>query len=81
MKVYFTPHFHRSHHKLSVNTKKAFDKQMVYLWRDINHPSLHAKKYDEKRNIWQIRVTSRHRAYFEIKEGVFIFHEIKAQSD
>ena len=33
--------------------KKAFFKQLRFLADDLHHPSLHAKKYDESRAIWQ----------------------------
>lgn len=36
--------------------QKAFIKQLSFLVRNIQHPSLHAKKYDESRAIWQARV-------------------------
>lgn len=36
--------------------RKAFHKQLAFLERDLHHPSLHAKKYDEARDIWQARV-------------------------
>jgi hypothetical protein len=31
--------------------RKAFHKPLVFLERDLHHPSLHAKKYDEARDI------------------------------
>ena len=42
------------------------DKQLHYLLDDIRHPSLDAKKYDERRDIWQARVTRDYRMYFRI---------------
>ena len=39
-----------------VRIRKAFHKQLAFLERDLRHPSLHAKKYDEARDIWQARV-------------------------
>lgn len=46
--------------------RKAFLKQLGLLERDLRHPSLHAKKYDEAADIWQARVNSNWRFYFRI---------------
>jgi hypothetical protein len=32
--------------------RKAFDKQVGLLLENLNHPSLHAKKYDESLDLW-----------------------------
>ncbi len=81
MRIYFTPHFQRNYHKLSKEVQSAFDKQLTYLLKNIRHPSLRAKKYDESRNLWQARATDSHRFYFEIKGNLYIFHEIKAHKN
>lgn len=46
--------------------QKAFIKQLNFLARNLQHPSLHAKKYDEARAIWQARVNDDWRFYFTI---------------
>jgi mRNA-degrading endonuclease RelE of RelBE toxin-antitoxin system len=46
--------------------RKAFYKQAGFLIRNIRHPSLHAKKYDEASGIWQARITESWRFYFLI---------------
>jgi hypothetical protein len=33
--------------------RKAFDTQIGFLLGSLNHPSLHAKKYDESIDFWQ----------------------------
>lgn len=33
------------------NVKRAFEKQLRFLVDNLQHPSLHAKKYDESRDI------------------------------
>jgi mRNA-degrading endonuclease RelE of RelBE toxin-antitoxin system len=35
------------------NVRRAFEKQLRFLAADIQHPSLHAKKYGESRDLWQ----------------------------
>jgi hypothetical protein len=46
--------------------QKAFIKQINFLVRDLKHPSLHAKKYDEAEGRWQARVNGDWRFYFNI---------------
>lgn len=55
----------------------AFEKQLRFLLRDIRHPSLRAKKYDEANDIWQARVTSNVRFYFSIADGAFVILDIE----
>jgi mRNA-degrading endonuclease RelE of RelBE toxin-antitoxin system len=38
------------------NIRRAFEKQLRFLAGNIQHPSLHAKKYDEGQDLWQARV-------------------------
>jgi len=45
--------------------RKAFFKQAAFLERNLQHPSLHAKKYDEKSDLWQARVNQDWRFYFQ----------------
>ena len=37
--------------------QKAFEKQARILTANLLHPSLHAKKYSESKDLWQARVT------------------------
>lgn len=57
--------------------KDKFWKQLSYLLRDIRHPSLHAKKYDEARGVWQARVDVNIRFYFLIEGDTYVLLEIK----
>lgn len=81
MKASFTPHFKRNYQKLPKEIQRAFDKQLVHLLSNFRHPSLRAKKYDEKRNLWQARVTRNYRFYFEIKADGYTLHEIQPHED
>jgi mRNA interferase RelE/StbE len=47
--------------------QKAFYKQLRFLADNLNHPSLHAKKYAEAKDIWQGRVNRNWRFYFTIE--------------
>ena len=55
-----------------LNVRKAFFKQIRFLTENLNHPSLHAKKYDEARDLWQARVNRGWRFYFIIKDNTCI---------
>jgi mRNA-degrading endonuclease RelE of RelBE toxin-antitoxin system len=52
------------------NVKRAFEKQLRFLVDNLQHPSLHAKKYDESRDIWQARVNENWRFHFTITDDV-----------
>jgi mRNA interferase RelE/StbE len=58
--------------------RKAFYKQLAFLERDLHHPSLRAKKYDEVRDIWQARVTRNWRFYFNIVDDTYLIREVMA---
>ena len=49
-----------------VPVQKAFIKQLNFLIRNLKHPSLHAKKYDEGADFWQARVNDDRRFYFRV---------------
>ncbi len=58
--------------------RKAFYKQLGFLERDLHHPSLHAKKYDEARDIWQARVSRDWRFYFKIVDDAYVIRDVVA---
>jgi len=66
MKYERTSHFKREFRRFSDDVRRAFNKQATFLLKDLRHPSLRAKKYDEARDIWQARVTDNVRFYFQI---------------
>jgi len=76
MKVLFTARFHRSFADAPEDVKKAFDKQLSLLLRDLRHPSIRAKKYDATR--WQGRVTRGWRFYFRIEDDTYVVLDIMA---
>jgi len=77
MKLYPTAHFVREYNKLPQPLQKKTDKAMRFLLQNLRHSSLKAKKYDEKRGIWQARVTRNYRFYFVIKGNAYILLEVK----
>lgn len=56
--------------------RRAFYKQLRFLVRNLQHPSLRAKKYDETQDIWQARVTHDWRFYFTIDGDTYRIQNI-----
>ena len=57
--------------------QKAFIKQLNFLVRNLHHPSLHAKKYDEAPDRWQARINDDWRFYFTIAGDTHHIIELK----
>jgi len=81
MRYTTTPRFDRAFKKFSPDVRKAFRKQAAFLLRDIRHPSLRAKKYDESQGVWQARVTDNIRCYFAIRMDCYVFLDIEKHRD
>ena len=71
MKLFYTDRFRRSYASAPPNIQRAFDRRAALLVRDLRHPSLRAKKYDETRGIWQARVNGGWRFYFMIEGDTY----------
>ncbi|MGA2185214.1 MAG: hypothetical protein ABSH47_19520 [Bryobacteraceae bacterium] len=56
--------------------RRAFEKQLRFLVGNIQHPSLHAKKYDETRDLWQARVNKDWRFYFTITDDIYRIEDV-----
>ena len=56
--------------------QRAFDKQLTFLLRNLLHPSLHAKKYDESKDLWQARVNQGWRFYFTIANDTYRIEKV-----
>jgi mRNA-degrading endonuclease RelE of RelBE toxin-antitoxin system len=77
MRYEFTFKFIKSYHSFPNNIQLKFDKQLGYLLKNIKHPSLHSKKFDEAEDIWQARVDQNIRFYFKINDDIYILLNIK----
>ena len=62
--------------KLPTPIRKALYKQAAFLVDNLQHPSLHAKKYDEGEDKWQARVNRSWRFYFKIVGDTYIIEDI-----
>jgi mRNA-degrading endonuclease RelE of RelBE toxin-antitoxin system len=58
--------------------RRAFDKQLRYLAGNLRHPSLHAKKFDASRDLWQARVGKGWRFYFTIAGDTYRIEDVIA---
>lgn len=72
MKPEFSEKFRRNYDELNNETQNKFDKQLRFLVNDLRYPSLHAKKVDETKGVWQARVDRDWRFYFKIEKDSYI---------
>lgn len=71
MRINVSHRARRQYEALSSTLRHQVDKQLAHLLTDLRHPSLHAKKYDEKEGLWQGRVTRDWRFYFTIEADTY----------
>jgi mRNA-degrading endonuclease RelE of RelBE toxin-antitoxin system len=76
VKLRFTERADRDYAALQPKVRKALVKQLDFLLRQLSHPSLHAKKYDEANDIWQARVNRNWRFYFVIRGDEYVILSI-----
>ena len=76
MKAVYTNRARKALDDLPASISKAFFKQVKFLERDLHHPSLRAKKYDESQDLWQARVNKDWRFYFQIHDDVYYIVDI-----
>ena len=78
MKHKFSKSFFDKIESTPYKIQEKFWEKLEFLLKDIRHPSLHAKKYDEVRGIWQARVDRNYRFYFLIERDAYIILDIRA---
>lgn len=71
MTIEYTDRFLKSYESAPRAVQKSCDKQLLFLLNDLRHPSLHAKKYDEARDVWQGRINDDWRFYFVIENDAY----------
>lgn len=76
MRLHYTERFRRSYAEAPDRIQRAFDRRVELLVRNLRHPSLRAKKYDEKRDIWQARVNDDWRFFFRIVGDAYYLLDI-----
>jgi mRNA-degrading endonuclease RelE of RelBE toxin-antitoxin system len=71
MKLAFSARALRDYEALPPTLQASVDKQLAFLLTNLRHPSVRAKKYDERRDIWQGRITRDYRFYFRIQSDTY----------
>ncbi len=78
MKVVLSDRAIESLGEAPLNVQRAFEKQLRFLVSNLQHPSLHAKKYDESNDIWQARINRNWRFYFMIANDTYCIEDVIA---
>ena len=76
MKFFRTERFKKQYQKLPQPIKKTAQKQLGFLLSNPDHPSLHIKKMQDPRNIWEGRITKSYRFTFQIEDDSYILRNI-----
>ncbi len=76
MEIRHTLRSKKSIKRLRKAIQLKFEKQAQLLISNPNYPSLHAKKYDKERGIWQARIDRSYRFYFLVRKGFYILLDI-----
>lgn len=71
MRVLFSAKALHDYQNTPERVRQAVNKQFGFLLKNLKHPSLHAKKYDEGKDVWQVRITKDWRFYFQIRKDVY----------
>jgi mRNA-degrading endonuclease RelE of RelBE toxin-antitoxin system len=76
MKVVLSEQVVESLKDAPLGVQRAFAKQLRFLVHNLLHPSLHAKKYDESKDLWQARVNRDWRFYFTIADNTYRIEKV-----
>jgi mRNA-degrading endonuclease RelE of RelBE toxin-antitoxin system len=76
MKIDYLPRAQKALQDAPSAVQTAFFKQVKLLERDLRHPSLRVKKYDESKDRWQARVNKDWRFYFNIVDDTYVIRDI-----
>lgn len=77
MQYRFSEIFLKRLESFPISIQNKFWRQLDFLLVNLRYSSLHAKKYDESRDIWQGRVDKNIRFYFLIRNDVYVLLDIK----
>jgi mRNA-degrading endonuclease RelE of RelBE toxin-antitoxin system len=81
VRLVFTARAERDYDRLSPRLKAQADKQLDLLARDLRYPSLHAKKYGERRDIWQARLSRDYRVFFRMADDAYVLLTLQKHPD
>ena len=76
MKIAFSDRAIEAAKGAPLNVRRALNKQLRFLADNLQHPSLHAKKYDESSDLWQARINKAWRFYFTITDDTYRIEDV-----
>ncbi len=76
MRLQWTQNFKKDYQALSEEIKKRVKKQLRIIKQNPRHPSLHTKKMNDPREIWEARVTEFYRFTFQIEKDIYILRRV-----
>ena len=71
MHIVRSPTFKRRFGKAPEDIQRRTEEALRFLVINLQHPSLRAKIIDERRRIWQARVSRNWRLYFRIEDDTY----------
>ncbi len=75
-RLQWTQNFKKDYQALSEEIKKRVKKQLKIIKQNPRHPSLHTKKMNDPREIWEARVTESYRFTFQIEKDIYILRRV-----
>jgi len=81
VKFLFTNKFKELYNNLPLPVRRKFAKQMGIMSQNAHHPSLHAKKIQGYKNIWEARVDFHYRFSFNWDKDVILLRVIGAHDE
>jgi len=76
MKLFVTESFIRDYQSLPEHLQKTVDKKLALLLNNSRHPSLHIKKMQDPRDIWEGRITQGYRLTLQMEGEVCILRRL-----
>jgi mRNA-degrading endonuclease RelE of RelBE toxin-antitoxin system len=76
MQLIFTHKFIKDYRLLPQDLQEMTDKKLALLLINQNHPSLHIKKMQDPRNIWEGRIAAGYRFTFLIEADCYVLRRV-----
>jgi len=76
MKLFFTESFIRDYQALPDHLQKTVDGKLKLFLNNQRHPSLHIKKMQDPRDIWEGRITKGYRFTFQMEGEICILRRL-----
>lgn len=76
MRVSFTVPFKKDYEKLPVTVQEQVDAQIERLLQNLKHPSLHVKKMEGHKSMWEARITRGYRMTFQIDDDTYLLRRV-----